>query len=527
MKEIMHYPFISNKYFRGLISFIVLIVIIFYEFNSNELKSSFWFVTVFVGSWLISIFLTDKYIHKYPQRYYTYILASHLKAAFIMALVLIILIYFISSSFEISRTIYECFLIFVILDLIISLPNAKVNKGNEVLLPKTMLIEKHEHLTECESIGSLPMINSHKTLSKLKMKLENDIYDFVERIILFNLGSNNKIEIIGSNDKIEIIDDIELSENDQDKVAALIGNLSLNEVKRLNKYLAYTSNKTLIGGYLIVKYIPIENKRKVLRKRFSSIQYYLANTLHFFIYSILSKIPGFGKLYFSSKMNWLDKLYISVAKGRNRNISKAEAWGRLSYFGFEVISELENNDLNFIVAKKVSEPIRSDKVSYYLVVKLEKVGLRGEMMYLHKIRTMFPFSEYLQKRIYNENGLASTGKFANDFRLTRFGKFLRKYWLDEIPQIFDWFRGEIKLVGMRATSKHFLSLYPKELYDMYIRIKPGLIPPIFDENTNGFDQIVQIELNYLKSYLKNPFYTDIKYFYKTFSDIVFRGVRSK
>jgi lipopolysaccharide/colanic/teichoic acid biosynthesis glycosyltransferase len=160
-------------------------------------------------------------------------------------------------------------------------------------------------------------------------------------------------------------------------------------------------------------------------------------------------------------------------------------------------------------------------------VALEKVGLGGTIIRMHKIRTMYPFSEFLQKRIFEDHGLASTGKFADDFRLTEYGKFIRKYWLDEVPQVFDWLRGDVKLVGMRATSPHFLSLYPKELYDLYIQIKPGLIPPIFDENTNGFDQIVQVELTYLQRYWEHPFLTDVKYFFKTFTDIVIRGIRSK
>jgi lipopolysaccharide/colanic/teichoic acid biosynthesis glycosyltransferase len=140
---------------------------------------------------------------------------------------------------------------------------------------------------------------------------------------------------------------------------------------------------------------------------------------------------------------------------------------------------------------------------------------------------MFPFSEFLQKRIFEDNGLASTGKIANDFRLTEYGRFLRKYWLDELPQIFDWLRGDIKLVGIRATSRHFLSLYPGNFLDLYVQIKPGLIPPVFGESTNGFDQIVEVEMKYLQSYWKQPFRTDVRYLTQTFTDIVFKGIRSK
>ena len=77
-----------------------------------------------------------------------------------------------------------------------------------------------------------------------------------------------------------------------------------------------------------------------------------------------------------------------------------------------------------------------------------------------------------------------------------------------------------------ATSPQFLSLYPQKVYDLYIQIKPGLVPPIFDESTDGFDDIVKIELAYLERYLKAPIKTDIQYFWYTFRDSVFRKVRS-
>jgi hypothetical protein len=80
---------------------------------------------------------------------------------------------------------------------------------------------------------------------------------------------------------------------------------------------------------------------------------------------------------------------------------------------------------------------------------------------------------------------------------------------------------------MRATSRQYLSLYPKELYDLYVQVKPGLVPPIFNETTGGFDQIVDVEMTYLRRYWARPMLTDLQYLWQTFSDIVFRGIRSK
>ena len=240
----------------------------------------------------------------------------------------------------------------------------------------------------------------------------------------------------------------------------------------------------------------------------------MAFLLHFIWYRAFPKIP------------WLNALYFSFTKGRNRVLSKVEIWGRLSYCGMKVIAESEGDGERYLIAQRVAVPVQNRKPTYYPIVSLEKVGLDGEVFHTHKIRTMFPFSEFLQKRIFEDHGLGSTGKFMNDFRLTEYGNFLRKYWLDELPGLFDWLRGDIKLVGIRATSRHYLGLYPNKFYDLYIQTKPGLVPPIFDESTNGFDQIVKVDLAYLERYRDQPFKTDVRYLVQTFTDIVFRGIRS-
>jgi len=282
-----------------------------------------------------------------------------------------------------------------------------------------------------------------------------------------------------------------------------------------------------MGGYIVIRYLPLENAKKNLRARYAGPFYWMAFILHFIWYRAIPKIRWLEKLYFAPVLSWLDTIHLSFVKKRNRVLSKAEVWGRLSFYGMNVLAESEGDGELYIIAQRTALPVQNKTPSFYIIAVLEKVGLDGKSLHTHKIRTMYPFSEFLQKRIFEDHGLAATGKFANDFRLTDYGIFLRKYWLDELPQIFDWLRGEIKLVGMRATSRHFLSLYPKELYDLYIQIKPGLIPPVFDESTNGFDQIVEVELTYLKSYWKQPLSTDVRCFFKTFTDIVFRGVRSK
>jgi lipopolysaccharide/colanic/teichoic acid biosynthesis glycosyltransferase len=139
---------------------------------------------------------------------------------------------------------------------------------------------------------------------------------------------------------------------------------------------------------------------------------------------------------------------------------------------------------------------------------------------------MHPFSEYLQAYILKHNNLAEGGKFKNDFRVTTIGKILRKSWIDELPMFYNLLRGDIKLVGVRPLSKHYFSLYTKELQEKRIRFKPGLIPPFYADMPVTLEDIMDSEIKYLEQYEKSPFLTDCRYFWKAMYNIFIKRARS-
>jgi lipopolysaccharide/colanic/teichoic acid biosynthesis glycosyltransferase len=512
-------PLVRNIKIRMVAGLVLLVLSIVFAgsiLNKGQVEV---IIAMGIVAWGISVLLTEKYVHKYPQRYFTYLIASHAKAAIIMASLLFVMSFFFSSATVPIDVLWYGFIIFVLADILFSIPRRPAipipvqQCSNEGPPPA-----KKNVLDDQSTVSNA--IDTPAILKQIRMELGKPLIEFIENNLPFMQGGNGKVSVI---------DDIKPGEvaSRFAPVGLLVGRTRINDVRRLNRFLTYCAENIVMGGYLVIRYTPLDTVVNNLRKRYKGLFYWIIFTAHFMWYRALPKIPWLDALYFSRTLSWLDKIYLSMAKRRSRVLSKAEAWGRLAYCGMNVIAESKGDNEKFIVAQRTASAAKKRIVSYYPIVPLEKVGLDGKIIHTHKIRTMFPFSEFLQKRIFEDHGLASTGKFANDFRLTEYGKFMRKYWLDELPQIFDWLRGDIKLVGMRATSSHFLSLYPKELYDLYVQIKPGLIPPIFDENTNGFDQIVEVELKYLRSYWEQPFKTDVRYFLKTFTDIVFRGIRSK
>ena len=140
---------------------------------------------------------------------------------------------------------------------------------------------------------------------------------------------------------------------------------------------------------------------------------------------------------------------------------------------------------------------------------------------------MYPFSEFIQKDVFEENNLDASGKFLNDFRITSWGRILRKYFIDEIPQLYNWLRSDINLVGVRAISKHYYSLYPKDLKELRINFKPGLIPPYYADMPTTFEEIVESEVRYLQKKKEKPIVTNMIYFVKALINIIFSGARSK
>lgn len=77
--------------------------------------------------------------------------------------------------------------------------------------------------------------------------------------------------------------------------------------------------------------------------------------------------------------------------------------------------------------------------------------------------TMHPYSEYLQRYVFEKNSLQEGGKIKDDFRVTYWGRIMRKLWIDELPMFINFFKGDLKLVGVRPLSTHYLTFMMKNL----------------------------------------------------------------
>lgn len=298
------------------------------------------------------------------------------------------------------------------------------------------------------------------------------------------------------------------------KYDTIINLKQVNTFRWINKFFESENEKLPIEGIFIDNVeIYTNRKKRILKKYISPF-----NKIYYFIDVILTrllpKLPVFKKLYF-----W-------YTKGENRVLSKAETFGRLYSCGFEVIEEKTIGDELFFVARKKGKPVYDQNPTYGPLIRLKRHGKNGKLFNVYKLRTMHAYSEYLQKYVFEHNNLQEGGKFKNDFRITTEGRFFRKFWLDEIPMIFNVLKGDMKIVGVRPLSSHYFNLYSEELKQKRIKYKPGLVPPFYVDLPKTFEEIMDSEMRYLEAYEKSPLLTDIKYFFKAFYNILIKHARS-
>ena len=371
-------------------------------------------------------------------------------------------------------------------------------------------LEQEDLDPDSESVFS-DFIPDDPVRSKLDTALEffNPwLFKYIDNAIDLSKISKDNTKIVSSEQilNVKTMDDHSLS---------LFINLhQLNDIRRLNEYFLELHRKLKNGGYFVGMAKTLQAYRRYVLKNYSKFTAELMYALHLIFFRIVPKLHLTRGIYFA------------ITKGRNRILSKSEVLGRLCFCGFEIISEEEVDYNVYFLVRKAKAPSVEKNPTYGPLVKLNRVGLNGQLIRVYKFRTMHPYSEFLQEYVYEKNKLKEGGKLENDFRVTGWGQFMRKTWLDELPMLYNWIRGEVKLFGVRPISSHYLSLYSEELKEMRKKAKPGLIPPFYADLPKTFSEICDSEERYLRACQKNPMRTQWIYFWKAFSNIAFKGVRS-
>ena len=150
----------------------------------------------------------------------------------------------------------------------------------------------------------------------------------------------------------------------------------------------------------------------------------------------------------------------------------------------------------------------------------ERYGLQGQTFMIRKFRSMVADAEELKSLVKNEaDGLIFKNK--NDFRVTKVGRILRSTSLDELPQFWNVFVGEMSLVGTRPPTADEVMKYNQRHWQR-LNVKPGLTG---EWQVNGrskvkdFEKVIDLDLQYQKKWY--PMY-DVLLIVRTFIIILGR-----
>ena len=160
------------------------------------------------------------------------------------------------------------------------------------------------------------------------------------------------------------------------------------------------------------------------------------------------------------------------------------------------------------------------------IIKQSRVGLHGKIFKMYKFRTMKRNSHELRNQLQEMNTKSGPlFKLEKDPRLIKGAEFLRKYSLDEIPQIINVFKGDMSLVGPRPLFDTDTEMFDKE-YMRRLNVMPGMtgLLQINERNTDDFETWFKYDVEYIENW---SLYLDIKIILKTLPSMFNRKVQGK
>ena len=472
-------------------------------------------------SWIFAAMITHQFKRVAYQVNFWKPVALHIK----FIILILALISFIVYILQIDQYFRESFLFGIILYSVWSIVIAVFQfldkvprrtddiKSDFIYAYELKLPENNKDSASVDSYYKFPGANG--SFSKLYAKLEDvylkehpQVFSFLTRKLDLSSFDHDKSFVIRSSDiyNVKVMPD--------NQVELFINLYKLNNLDWINDYLIEVNRKLADGGIIAGTFEPLKYRYKRFLKKYPFL---LANVLYLLDFIWHRAVP---------KLPLIQKIFFAFSKGKNRAISLAEGLGRIYYCGFEVLDLKIVDELCYFVAKKIKSPSSDKYPSYSILIKMKRFGKNGIPIYVYKFRTMHPYSEYLQEFVYKNNSIDLGGKFKNDFRITTWGIVFRKLWLDELPMLINWLKGECKLVGVRPLSQQYINLYENNFRERRLKYKPGLVPPFYADLPKTMDQIIDSEKRYLDAYDKKGFKTDLIYFGKAFKNIVFNRARS-
>ena len=154
----------------------------------------------------------------------------------------------------------------------------------------------------------------------------------------------------------------------------------------------------------------------------------------------------------------------------------------------------------------------------------QRSGLYGKPFGMWKFRSMYADAEKRLAEVKAQYGNEMTGpmfKLTNDPRIFRFGRFIRKFSIDELPQLLNIIVGDMSIVGPRPLAVYETAEFPSIAHRRRLSVKPGLTCywQIEDRSDNGdFDNLIKKDFKYIDNW---SLWLDIVLFFRTIPAVLF------
>ena len=147
--------------------------------------------------------------------------------------------------------------------------------------------------------------------------------------------------------------------------------------------------------------------------------------------------------------------------------------------------------------------------------KQKRVGLNGKEFDMYKFRSMVVNAEELKEKLEKQNEMSGPMfKIADDPRITKIGKFIRKTSIDELPQLWNVIKGDMSLVGPRPSLPKEVEQFEPWMEERF-KVKPGLTCywQVGGRNNIDFENWMKLDIKYVK---ERTLAIDIMLIFKTF-----------
>ncbi len=215
--------------------------------------------------------------------------------------------------------------------------------------------------------------------------------------------------------------------------------------------------------------------------------------------------------------NYLYKLYVPNNNTKISYLEEIKPYNKIEYFIKRIIDFSVSIPLLIFtspIMAYAAYKIKKESPEGPIIFKQKRVGKGGKEFVCYKFRSMIPDAEKEKPQFASKN----------DPRIFKWGAFMRKTRIDELPQLINVLKGEMHLVGPRPERKYWIDIFEKEIpyYNQRHLVAPGItgwaqVNYPYGENALDAKQKLMYDLFYIKNW---SIWLEIKTLFKTFQVVL-------